>query len=82
MENNFLIFKPIHRILRMIEEPLFYMQMKENTRMKLNSNVISNKISNDQNENYKMVIVVRKDLKMGEGKIAAQVGHGGIIVNI
>ena len=25
---------------------------------------------------YKMVIVVRTDLKMGKGKIAAQVGHG------
>ena len=30
-------------------------------------------------ENYKMVIMVREDLKMGNGKIAAQVGHGGNI---
>jgi hypothetical protein len=30
-------------------------------------------------ENYKMVIIVREDLKMGKGKIAAQVGHGGNI---
>ena len=30
------------------------------------------------NERYKMVIVVRDDLKMSRGKIAAQVGHGGI----
>ena len=29
--------------------------------------------------NYKMVIMVREDLKMGKGKIAAQVGHAGIL---
>lgn len=29
---------------------------------------------------YKMVILVRSDLKMGVGKIAAQVGHGGFII--
>ena len=28
-------------------------------------------------DRYKMVIAVRDDLKMGKGKIAAQVGHGG-----
>jgi len=27
---------------------------------------------------YKQVIIVRKDLKMGCGKIAAQVAHGSI----
>ena len=27
-------------------------------------------------EQHKMVIVARKDLKMGAGKLAAQVGHG------
>jgi hypothetical protein len=65
----------------MIEDPLFYAQMKENIFMKSNTNVSGVKArKNEQHENYKMVIVVRKDLKMGEGKIAAQVGHGGILV--
>ncbi len=27
---------------------------------------------------YKLVILVRNDLKMGKGKIAAQVGHGAV----
>jgi PTH2 family peptidyl-tRNA hydrolase len=30
----------------------------------------------DEDEDYKMVFLVRMDLKMGLGKIAAQVGHG------
>ena len=33
-----------------------------------------NKIS----EEYKLVILVRKDIKMGTGKIAAQVGHAAV----
>ena len=63
----------------MIEEPLFFTQMKENIQFKtLPQNSITNE-NNEATSNFKMVIVVRKDLKMGEGKIAAQVGHGGII---
>ncbi len=53
----------------MIEEPHFYSQMKDNIELKT-----------IKNENYKMVIVVRNDLNMGKGKIAAQVGHGGEII--
>lgn len=30
------------------------------------------------NGNYKMVLVVRNDLKMGKGKIAAQCGHAAV----
>ncbi len=29
-------------------------------------------------EEYKMVIVVRKDIKLGPGKMAAQVGHAAV----
>ena len=50
---------------------------------KLDSTTINpKKIEKNNNElfffdNYKMVILVRKDLKMGVGKVAAQVGHAG-----
>ncbi len=54
----------------MIEEHEFYLQAREN---------VENKLVKTRPKGYKMVIVVRKDLKMGEGKIAAQVGHGGSI---
>ena len=30
------------------------------------------------NEDYKMVIIVRKDIKLGPGKMAAQVGHAAV----
>ncbi|XP_017855566.1 PREDICTED: probable peptidyl-tRNA hydrolase 2 [Drosophila arizonae] len=30
------------------------------------------------NDNYKMVLVVRNDLKMGKGKIASQCSHGAV----
>lgn len=37
---------------------------------------ISNLINQPQPFNFKMVILVRQDLNMGVGKVAAQVGHG------
>ncbi len=35
-------------------------------------------ISFKPTEDYKLVVIVRNDLKMGKGKIAAQVGHAAV----
>ncbi|EDW55130.1 probable peptidyl-tRNA hydrolase 2 [Drosophila sechellia] len=39
---------------------------------------VSDKGYGGLNDNFKMVLVVRNDLKMGKGKIAAQCGHGAV----
>lgn len=36
------------------------------------------RISIGTSEEYKLVVLVRNDLKMGKGKIAAQVGHASV----
>ena len=60
----------------MIEDPSFFRETKATCQINQGSSCLEENYSN-----YKMVIIVRDDLKMGRGKIAAQVGHGGKIKN-
>lgn len=61
----------------MIEDPNFVTKSELEINLKQEINDY-----NKFDERYKMVIVVRNDLKMSTGKIAAQVGHGGKIADI
>lgn len=47
-------------------------------------NILSNFVQSHLGEEHKMVIVARKDIKMGHGKMAAQVAHGavGVVLNL
>ncbi|XP_076761199.1 peptidyl-tRNA hydrolase 2, mitochondrial [Xylocopa sonorina] len=50
-------------------------------RRKIQSSNDSNEISNNINmysDNYKLILVIRTDLKMGKGKVAAQCAHAAV----
>ena len=79
-------------IVKMMEEPDFYAQIKTNSQ--INENQSKNNLNNQNNlvmdfsnlinnlsnnfQQYKMVIVVRKDLKLSIGKTSAQVAHAAL----
>jgi PTH2 family peptidyl-tRNA hydrolase len=58
----------------MIEDPTFYIQMKEGINCGNNQSK-TDILTGDTVDKFKMVILVRDDIKMGRGKIGAQVGH-------
>lgn len=60
-----------------------YKMMAMNNRRKLetleDSDVTTNAIAfTDEYDNYKLILVIRTDLKMGKGKVAAQCAHAAV----
>ncbi|EDR21733.1 peptidyl-tRNA hydrolase 2, mitochondrial precursor, putative [Entamoeba dispar SAW760] len=56
---------------------IIWLLIKRNKKCTKSVSQATDKIANT-NEEYKMVLLVRKDLKMQKGKIAAQCGHAAV----
>ena len=67
------------RIFNKIKKFIFYGKKNNQTKKEDKNNIVNNKeYIFDDSDDLKMVFLVRQDLKMGAGKIAAQVAHAAI----
>ena len=69
----FILGKNFHKIKKIFFKGKAIKKRDENQKLQKNNNY-----SFDENDDLKMVFLVRQDLKMGAGKIAAQVAHAAI----
>ena len=67
------------RIFNKIKKFIFYGKKNNQSKKEDMNNIVNNKeYIFDDSDDLKMVFLVRQDLKMGAGKIAAQVAHAAI----
>ena len=69
----FILGKNFHKIKKIFFKGKAIKKRDENQKLQKNNNY-----SFDESDDLKMVFLVRQDLKMGAGKIAAQVAHAAI----
>ena len=69
----FILGRNFHKIKKLFSKGKSLKKRDEN---KIKDNTDNNSL--DENDDLKMVFLVRQDLKMGAGKIAAQVAHAAI----
>ncbi|KTW31567.1 peptidyl-tRNA hydrolase [Pneumocystis carinii B80] len=65
-------------ILHLRRLVLKFLSERENIQKLFNKKIPCLKISEEYNEEYKLVLVVRTDLKMGKGKVASQCSHAAV----